>query len=88
MTKEYIAAEFKKIQESICAQIEQMDGKAVFQSDTWKRKEGGGGDTRILQEGSVWAKAGVNFSEVHGPISGAPDPPENSDPLTNHPCGA
>src|SRR4051812_36376014 len=69
MTKEYIATEFKKIQESICAQIEQIDGKVKFQSDTWKRKEGGGGDTRILQDGAVWAKAGVNFSEVKGPVS-------------------
>lgn len=69
MTKEDIAAEFKRIQESICAQIAEVDGKANFQSDVWKRGEGGGGDTRILQDGDVWEKAGVNFSQVHGPVS-------------------
>lgn len=69
MTKEYIAAEFKKIQESICTQIEKVDGKATFRSDIWKRHEGGGGDTRVLQDGAIWEKAGVNFSAVHGPVS-------------------
>lgn len=69
MKKEEIAEEFKKIQDEICLTISELDGKSVFESDKWTRKEGGGGDTRILQNGNVLEKAGVNFSEVYGPIS-------------------
>lgn len=69
MTKETISEEFRKIQEDICNQIQKVDGKGVFQSDAWIREEGGGGDTRVLQNGDVLEKAGVNFSAVHGPIS-------------------
>src|SRR5947208_1618456 len=69
MLKEEISAQFKQIQESICRQIEKVDGKARFQSEVWEREEGGGGDTRIIQGGNVLEKGGVNFSAVHGPIS-------------------
>ena len=45
-----------------------MDGTARFQEDLWERPEGGGGRTRVIQEGSVFEKGGVNTSAVHGPL--------------------
>lgn len=67
LTKEHIEIEFQKIQQHICHQLEQADGKATFKTDEWKRPEGGGGKTRILTDGAVIEKGGVNFSAVHGP---------------------
>ncbi len=66
MTKETIAEEFKKIQDYICSQLEQADGLAFFQEDIWTREEGGGGRTRVIKNGTVLEKGGVNFSAVHG----------------------
>ncbi len=62
---------FTEIQTHICNGLEQIDGKAKFISDTWQRTDrkggdGGGGVTRVLAEGNVFEKAGVNFSAVHG----------------------
>lgn len=62
---------FCDIQDHICKALETLDGRATFQSDIWQRPdihgaEGGGGDTRILSQGNVFEKAGVNFSKVYG----------------------
>ena len=38
-----------------------------FRRDAWERPEGGGGDTRVIEDGAVLEKAGVNFSHVVGP---------------------
>ncbi len=54
------------LQDRICQGLEQADGQARFQEDLWQRDEGGGGRTRVLVEGAVFEKAGVNFSHVHG----------------------
>jgi coproporphyrinogen III oxidase len=54
------------LQDIICKQLEDADGKAVFIEDNWQRQEGGGGRTRVLAEGALFEKAGVNFSHVHG----------------------
>ncbi len=43
-------------------------GLAKFEEDLWVRKEGGGGRTRIIQNGAVFEKGGVNISKVHGPL--------------------
>ncbi len=69
ITKEEIAEAYRQIQSEICSAIEKADETGTFKSDHWKRDEGGGGHTRILEDGSVLEKAGVNFSEVHGPFS-------------------
>ena len=53
------------LQARIVAQMEALDG-ATFLSDEWKRPEGGGGLTRILENGSVLERAGVGFSHVTG----------------------
>jgi coproporphyrinogen III oxidase len=65
---------FQSIQSHICAGLEAVDGGATFATDTWKRpdirgQDGGGGATRILANGKVFEKAGVNFSEVYGHMS-------------------
>ena len=54
------------LQNTICAAIETLDGHATFQEDAWTRASGGGGYTRVLAEGAVFEKAGVNFSHVYG----------------------
>lgn len=58
---------FLKLAETISSALEVQDGAGKFQTDVWERtEEGGGGITRILQKGRVFAKAGVNFSHVKG----------------------
>ncbi|HVF59730.1 MAG TPA: oxygen-dependent coproporphyrinogen oxidase [Thermoanaerobaculia bacterium] len=54
------------LQDRICAALESEDGGRRFAEDLWERAEGGGGRTRILAEGGVFEKAGVNVSDVHG----------------------
>lgn len=66
ITKESIAAAFRTLQDNICAAVEKEDGSGKFATEDWKREGGGGGVTRILQQGTVLEKAGVNFSAVHG----------------------
>jgi len=66
--KEQAASWFREIQLSICEQLEKMDGLATFEEQQWVREAGGGGHTRILRSGRVFEKAGVNFSEVYGPL--------------------
>ncbi|XP_076881982.1 oxygen-dependent coproporphyrinogen-III oxidase, chloroplastic-like [Bidens hawaiensis] len=53
-------------QDSVCAAIEAADGGAKFKEDVWSRPGGGGGISRVLQDGAVWEKAGVNVSVVYG----------------------
>src|SRR5205085_7262772 len=53
------------LQERIVAALEAEDGKR-FRVDAWKRAEGGGGETRVLEEGGLFERAGVNVSRVQG----------------------
>ncbi|RYU92325.1 oxygen-dependent coproporphyrinogen oxidase [Mucilaginibacter terrigena] len=64
--KEQIAADYKQIQDEICAALEATDGKSTFEEEVWEREGGGGGRTRIIQNGNIFEKGGVNFSAVHG----------------------
>ncbi len=57
---------FLSLQADLCQQLSEEDGAADFQSDHWLRPEGGGGCTRILSEGAVFERAGVNFSHIFG----------------------
>lgn len=52
-------------QDSICEAITAADG-TPFRQDAWTREGGGGGITRVMQNGNVWEKAGVNVSVVYG----------------------
>ncbi len=63
------AAFFRGLQDRICAELESLDGTGRFQQDSWEREGGGGGRTRVLVDGDVLEKAGVNFSEVFGEMS-------------------
>src|SRR6201985_1713640 len=66
ITKEQIAADYQQIQDEICAALESTDGKSVFEEEKWEREGGGGGRTRIIQNGNIFEKGGVNFSAVYG----------------------
>lgn len=56
-----------KLQEDICRQLEQEEASAkTFEEDSWEREQGGGGRSRVLEEGETFEKAGVNFSHVFG----------------------
>jgi coproporphyrinogen III oxidase len=68
INKEFIADYFKNLQDQICQGIEQEDGEALFKEDLWNRPEGGGGCSRLMANGNVLEKGGVNFSAVHGPL--------------------
>ncbi|MBY6222043.1 oxygen-dependent coproporphyrinogen oxidase [Marinobacter nauticus] len=54
------------LQERICQRLETVDGQASFIRDSWQRPEGGGGISRVLADGGVIEKGGVNFSHVMG----------------------
>lgn len=71
ITKEQIAESYKKIQDEITTALEYLDGKAKFEEEIWEREGGGGGRTRILQNGNILEKGGVNFSAVHGKLPDA-----------------
>jgi coproporphyrinogen III oxidase len=60
-------AYFKTLQARICAALEAVDG-GVFVADKWQRPGGGGGLSRVLTDGAVFEKGGVNFSSVHGEL--------------------
>jgi coproporphyrinogen III oxidase len=59
---------FTYLQDKICAAMEEADGEARFREDNWLREGGGGGRTRVMEEGAVFEKAGVNFSAVQGTL--------------------
>jgi coproporphyrinogen III oxidase len=59
----------QKLQDDICLALEQADGRARFHEDRWERPEGGGGRTRVIAQGDVFEKGGVNTSIVHGPVT-------------------
>jgi coproporphyrinogen III oxidase len=60
--KSYLLA----LQDNICAALAEEDGKATFSVEEWLRPAGGGGRSRVLNDGGVFEKAGVNFSHVIG----------------------
>jgi coproporphyrinogen III oxidase len=57
------------LQDRICTGLAKADGQAGFREDQWDRPGGGGGRTRVISDGAVFEKGGVNFSEVHGEFS-------------------
>jgi coproporphyrinogen III oxidase len=56
----------RSLQSKICAALEQHEPTARFHIDPWQREAGGGGETRVLSDGAVLERAGVNFSQVQG----------------------
>ena len=66
ISKEEISKAFQVQQDRICSGLETLDGSAKFIEEQWKRPGGGGGITRVIQNGNVFEKGGVNFSAVSG----------------------
>lgn len=66
--KDQFYAYIQTLQDTITQKLEAIDGEAKFQEDLWKRPEGGGGRTRVIENGAVFEKGGVNISAVHGKL--------------------
>lgn len=58
----------EQLQNKITSKLEEIDGQAVFKEDSWERSEGGGGKSRVIENGAVFEKGGVNISAVHGEL--------------------
>ncbi len=56
----------QQLQDTITNKLEEVDGVAKFHQDLWERPEGGGGRTRVIENGAIFEKGGVNISAVHG----------------------
>ena len=71
---ERAVALFRETQANITAALELLDDGGRFREDRWERPGGGGGASRVLEDGVVFERAGVNFSEVHGEVPAVLDP--------------
>src|SRR5258705_344923 len=67
--KETVIQYIYYLQNRVFSVLEQGDGKATFVEDSWERPEGGGGQTRIIANGNVFEKGGVNISIVFGDVT-------------------
>src|SRR5229473_7406632 len=54
-----------ELQNRLVAELERVEGRS-FRRDHWQRDEGGGGESRIIEDGGVFERGGVNFSRVRG----------------------
>ena len=63
-----MAAFLSALQSEICGELERLDGTGRFSRDPWERPGGGGGLTRVLEQGDLLEKAGVSFSHVQGEL--------------------
>lgn len=68
LKKEEIAAAYQEIQASIVAGLTNLDGGALFEEEKWERPGGGGGKSKVIQNGNLIEKGGVNFSAVYGKL--------------------
>lgn len=64
--KHAVKAYLMALQDQICEDLSVVDGAETFREDSWTRAEGGGGRSRVLTNGAVFEKGGVNFSHVMG----------------------
>lgn len=64
--KHAVLAYLTSLQDAICDALALTDGKARFEEDSWVREEGGGGRSRVITNGHIFEKGGVNFSHVKG----------------------
>ena len=69
--KDQVTAYLKNLQDNICASLEAADGLSKFREDLWEHHGGGGGRSRVIENGNVIEKGGVNFSGVEGQTSEA-----------------
>ena len=66
--KQRFSTYIDQLQDRICSALEEIDGAARFQIDNWERPGGGGGQSRVLENGAVFEKGGVNVSKVYGQL--------------------
>lgn len=66
--KEKFVAYIQNLQDAITKKLAEVDGKAAFREELWERPGGGGGRTRVIEDGAVFEKGGVNISDVHGEL--------------------
>src|SRR5262245_55250865 len=64
-----VVAYLRDLQDRIGTGLARTDGGTAFREDIWQRPGGGGGHTRVIENGAVFEKGGVNFSEVFGELS-------------------
>jgi coproporphyrinogen III oxidase len=64
--KDRFTAHIERLRDEICQSLEKADGKTRFVSDFWERPGGGGGESRVISNGNIFEKGGVNISVVHG----------------------
>lgn len=69
--KEQFISLIHQLQTDICNALEDVDGKALFRTDEWQRNGGGGGITKVIADGEVFEKGGVNTSVVYGKVTDA-----------------
>ena len=65
MKPESVRDYLTELQNRIVSELGRIDGRP-FRSDRWERSEGGGGESRIIEDGDVFERGGVNFSRVRG----------------------
>ncbi|MGB2172285.1 MAG: oxygen-dependent coproporphyrinogen oxidase [Flavobacteriaceae bacterium] len=75
------------LQDTITNALEKVDGSARFKEDLWNRPEGGGGRTRVLENGGVFEKGGVNISGVHGTLPATMQSHFNVSEASFYACG-
>jgi coproporphyrinogen III oxidase len=66
--RDQFTSHVRSLQNEICQALEKADGKAHFIADVWERPGGGGGESRVISNGNVFEKGGVNISVVHGKL--------------------
>lgn len=66
--KDIFFAYIQNLQDTITSKLEEVDGSAKFKEDIWERPEGGGGRTRVIENGTIFEKGGVNISGVYGEL--------------------
>lgn len=64
--KSAVRAYLLNLQSSISSQLQALEPDVSFREDKWTRKEGGGGQSRVIEDGAIFEKGGVNFSHVSG----------------------
>ncbi|MBK0381732.1 oxygen-dependent coproporphyrinogen oxidase [Pedobacter sp. SD-b] len=71
LIKENISSAYQEIQSNIIKGLTILDGGALFEEENWERPGGGGGKSKVIQNGALIEKGGVNFSAVYGKLPNA-----------------
>lgn len=85
--KDKFYAYIQDLQNRITTKLESVDSVAKFKEDLWERPEGGGGRTRVIENGKVFEKGGVNISAVHGKLPKSMQVYFNVDDVDFYACG-